>query len=170
MSNAATRAAPHSVVSVLELKEALESLPACSRLSDASADALYSLAYHQSAQGRLTTALQYFTLLALYRPTHPGYLQGLAQTYRMMKRYDEALNVYSFLAAMHAENTSYTLAIAECLLLRGDVQAAMHSVHLVLRYCKAKDAGSSADADTMERAKALSDLLTNAIERAATDA
>lgn len=170
MSNAPASPSADATASVLELKQSLEALPSSLRLSDASADALYSLAYHQAEQGRLTTALQYFSLLMLYRPTNNRYLQGLAHTYQLMERYDEALSIYSFLASVSTDPVAHSLAIAECLLLRGDVEEAKYTVELVLRHCEKDDSDAEAHGDLMGRATALSDLLRIAIEKAGANA
>lgn len=153
-----SNSAPHTaaVQSILDLKEALEALPSNSRLSSADADAIYGLAYQLVGQNRHETAYRYFSLLTLYKPTHVAYLQGLALTYRMMERYDEALNVYSFLATIDPHNLDHGMAIVECLLLQREFQEAQETVALLLAYCKENAVTGRAG----ERAQALFDLLS----------
>ena len=133
--------ATHSptVQSILDLKHALESLPSSSRLSSADANAIYAMAYQLVGQNRFETAYRYFSLLTLYKPTHTAYLQGLGLTYRMMERYDEALNVYSFLVTIDPTNLEHDMAIVECLLLKKEFEEAQQTVTTLLQYCKEND-------------------------------
>lgn len=170
MSNAAVKPDITAVAQLRDLKAALDALPSSARLSNESARTLYALAYHQAAQGHLSTALRYFSLLVLYRPTHPEYLHGLAHTYRMMECYDEALHIYSFLASMYPEECAYTLGIAECLLSQGALEEAKRTVDLVSNYCKASDSGGGGEVDLVARVTALTKLLTNAMDKANADA
>jgi tetratricopeptide (TPR) repeat protein len=150
--------APTSAVqSILDLQEALEALPSNSRLSSADADAIYGLAYQLVAQNRFETAYRYFSLLTLYKPTHVPYLQGLALTYRMMERYDEALNVYSFLATIDSDNLDHQMAIVECLLLQRDFEEAQQTVAWLLQHCK----DNAITGKVSDRAQALVDLLSS---------
>jgi type III secretion system low calcium response chaperone LcrH/SycD len=144
--------------SVLDLKEALEALPSSSRLSNADTEAIYALAHSSVAQGRYETAYRYFSLLTLYKPTNLAYLTGLARTYRLMERYDEALNVYSFLATIDPQEPEHTLAIAECLMLQRDLAEAQRTVELVIRYCKENQAPD----EVRTRAEAFSGLMAGA--------
>lgn len=154
MSHTTTHSA--AVQSILDLKEALESLPSNASLSNADADAIYSLAYQLVGQNRYETAYRYFSLLTLYKPTNTAYLQGLALTYRMMERYDEALNVYSFLATIDPDNLDHHMAIAECLLLRREFEEAQQTVALLLQYCKENAITNKVS----DRAEALQGLLS----------
>lgn len=144
-----------NVGSVLELKDALEALPSSSRLSNADTEAIYALAHQLVAQARYETAFRYFSLLTLYKPTNVTYLRGLALTYRMLERYDEALNVYSFLATIDPNEPQHTLDIAECLLLRRDLDEAKQTVEMIIGYCKE----NSASDKVRSRAEALHDLV-----------
>ncbi len=152
-----------NVQSVLDLKDALESLPSTSRLSNSDTEAIYALAHQLVVQGRYETAYRYFSLLTLYKPTHTAYLQGLALCYRMLERYDEALNVYSFLATVDTDNLDHSIAIVECLLLKREFDEAKHNVELVLQYCKEN---AAADTKAAERAQVLKDLLQAPAQRA----
>jgi type III secretion system low calcium response chaperone LcrH/SycD len=149
---------PLPSASVLDLKAALEQLPSSARLSNADTEAIYALAHSSVAQGRYETAYRYFSLLALYRPTNVTYLTGLARTYRLMERYEEALNVYSFLATIDPGEPEHTLAIAECLLLQRDLAEAQRTVEMVIRYCKENQVPEK----VRSRAEAVSALMTGA--------
>ncbi|KQO20772.1 hypothetical protein ASF11_24745 [Acidovorax sp. Leaf76] len=156
MSNTASPSA--AVQSILDLKAALESLPSNTRLSTADADAIYALAYQLVRQNRYETAYRYFSLLTLYKPTDTAYLQGLALTYRMMERYDEALNVYSFLATIDPDNLDHNMAIVECLLLKREFEEAQDTVTTLLQYCKE----NAITGKVGDRAEALLGLLSSA--------
>lgn len=152
-----------NVQSILDLKDALESLPSSSRLSNSDTEAIYALGHQLVVQGRYETAYRYFSLLTLYKPTHTAYLQGLALCYRMLERYDEALNVYSFLATVDTDNLDHSIAIVECLLLKREFDEAKHNVELVLQYCKEN---AAADTKAAERAQVLMDLLRAPVQGA----
>lgn len=150
MTNATT---PDSVAS---LKAALDTLPSNQRLSQDDCKAVYGLAYHAVAQGHFETAFRYFSLLTLYRPTEPAYLSGLALSYKLLKRYAEALSVYSFLAVTDTGGEpQHTLSIVECLLLLGAYEEARNTLDLVQRFCEE----SGAHAKAAERAQALASML-----------
>lgn len=147
------------VSDIQTLADALANLPSSSRLAHADADKVYSLAYHFLEQGHFQAALQYFSLLCYYQPTHADYLTGAATCNRMLENYSEALKIYSFLAVVYPDNAQHTLAIAECLLLQRDVQEARETVDRVLRYCRENPAPGG-QAKVNEKAQALSDMLT----------
>lgn len=144
-----------TVGQVLELKEALEALPASARLSNADTEAVYALAYQMVQQARYETALRYFSLLTLYRPTDVKYLRGLALCWRMLERYDQALHVYSFLATIDPDEPRHSLDIAECLLLKRDLDEARQTVEMVIRHCQQN---AAAESRVGARARALQQL------------
>lgn len=149
------------------LAAGLEGLPSSSRLANADADQVYSLAYHFLEQGHFQAALQYFSLLCFYKPTHVDYLTGAAICQRMLENYAEALKIYSFLAVTDDENPQHTLAIAECLLLQKEVQEARATVAMVLRYCEQNPAKASNTAKVQSRAQAISQWIAAEIETTA---
>lgn len=146
-----------AVDAVQQLQRALEALPSSSRLTQADCDAIYALAHQLVVQNRSETAYRYFSLLTLYKPTNVAYLQGLALTYRMLERYDEALNVYSFLATIEPDNLDHSLAIVECLLLQREFEEAQQTVTLLLQCCRETPGQGKAG----DRAQALFDLLSS---------
>lgn len=158
-----TGAATSAVQSVLDLKNALEALPSSHRLSQADAEAIYALAHQMVVQGRYETAYGYFSLLTLYQPTSVTYLKGLALCYRMLERYDEALNVYSFLATIDPGEMDHSIAIVECLLLKRDLEEARATVDLILQFC----AENPVPAKSGARIQALHELLGDVREGAA---
>lgn len=152
-----------AVQSVLDLQKALEALPSSSRLSQADTDAIYALAHQMVVQGRYETAYGYFSLLTLYKPTNVSYLKGLALCYRMLERYDEALNVYAFLATIDAQEVDHSIAIVECLLLKRELDEARATMALILQFC----AENPVPAKTSARVQALHELLDPASQGAA---
>lgn len=147
-------AAPSEVVA--QFKAELEALPSKARLSDTDVQVIYAQAYQYVAQGHFDMAFRYFSLLTLYRPTHIAYLAGLALSYKMLKRYAEALGVYSFMAAIDAGEPQHTLAIAECLLLAGAYDEARQTLDMVVRFCQEQPGHDKAG----ERARAMAALLS----------
>ena len=73
----------------------------------------------------------------------------------MMERYDEALNVYSFLATIDPENVDHNMAIVECLLLQREFEEAQQTVTLLLQYCRE----NAITGKVSDRAQALLGLL-----------
>ena len=148
---------PADVQSVLDLKDALDALPSSERLSNADAESIYGMAYQLVDHARFESALGYFSLLTLYKPTHPTYLQGLGICYRALERYEEALNVFSFLAVIDPENLDHEIAIAECLMLQKEFAEAQRTMSLLLRHCKENKIETPSSA----RASALWELLNH---------
>lgn len=147
---------PRSPDTLSTFKAALEALPSSQRLTDEDTEAIYGLAYRAVGQGHYESAFRYFSLLTLYRPTHPTYLGGLALCYRMLERHAEALSVYSFLAATDADGEpEHTLSIVECLLRLGAHDEARQSLTWVRQFCSANQGHEKAT----ERAGALATLL-----------
>lgn len=143
------------VASVQELKRTLDALPSSTRLSDGETEAIYALAHQFVVQARHEVAFRYFSLLVLYRPANVKFLQGLALTHRMLERYDEAINVYSFLATIDPDNLRHSMDIVECLLLKQEVDDARRTVQSLVAACKQ----SGDDKALAERAQAMIDLL-----------
>jgi hypothetical protein len=73
----------------------------------------------------------------------------------MLERYDEALNVYSFLAVIDPLDPQHTLDIADCLMLKRDFEEAKQTVEMVIRYCQE----NKADEKVRDRAEALATLM-----------
>lgn len=142
---------------ILRLKAELEALPSSTRLSPSDTKVIYAQAYQYVAQGQFGMAFSYFSLLTLYRPTCMAYLAGLALSYKMLRRYAEALSVYSFMAAIDHGEPQHTLAIAECLLLAGDYDEARRALDMVVRFCQEE----SGHAKAGERAQAMAALLSS---------
>ena len=140
----------------------LEALPSSARLSLSDTEVIYAQAYQYVAQGQFDMALRYFSLLTLYRPTCIAYLAGLALSYKMLRRYAEALSVYSFMAAIDAEEPQHTLAIAECLLLAGAYDEARRTLDMVVRFCQEQPGHAKAG----ERAQAMTALLSSGADAA----
>jgi tetratricopeptide (TPR) repeat protein len=153
-----------NVQTVLDLKEALEALPSSERLSNADAETIYGMAYQLVEHSRFESALGYFSLLTLYKPTHPAYLQGLGTCYRALERYEEALNVFSFLAVIDPDNLDHEIAIAECLMLQKDFSEAQRTMSLLLRHFKENNIQTPSSV----RASALWELLNHEGKGAAT--
>ncbi|MBW7899921.1 MAG: hypothetical protein H3C26_00460 [Rhodocyclaceae bacterium] len=144
---------------VARLKAQLEALPSGARLKPSDTEVIYAQAYQYVAQGHFDMAFRYFSLLTLYRPTCIAYLAGLALSYKMLRRYAEALSVYSFMAAIDAGEPQHTLAIAECLLLAGAEDEARQTLDMVVRFCRERP-GDAGCAKAGERAQAMAALLS----------
>ena len=117
------------------LRQSLEALPSNSRLSRTDTEAIYGMAYNMVKQGQIEQANGYLSLLTLYAPTNTKYLSGLALTYKLLKAYDAALSVYTFVAALEPLQRQHTLALAECQMLQGDGDGARESLKLVIGFC-----------------------------------
>lgn len=144
---------------LIRLQAELEALPSSARLSPSESAVIYAQAYQYVAQGHFDMAYRYFSLLTLYRPTSIAYLAGLALSYKMLRRYAEALSVYSFMAAIDAEEPQHTLSIAECLLLAGAEEEARRTLDMVVRFCRQRPDHDKA-AKAGERAQAMMALLS----------
>ncbi|WP_315124589.1 tetratricopeptide repeat protein [Comamonas antarctica] len=135
----------------------LQALPSRSRLDQADTEAIYALAYQQAVHGHFDTAYRYFSLLTLYRPTELKYLAGLALSYKMLQEYESAIGVYAYMAMIEADEPEHQLAIAECLLLQGNLDDARATLDLVARFC----AENSGHEKTSARVQAITALLSS---------
>ncbi len=95
-------------------RAALEALPSSRRVTADEAEAIYTMVHSAIVQGQHDAALRYLALLTFLKPTQPRYLSALALTYKLLERFQEALNVYSFLALLEPDELLHPLAVAEC--------------------------------------------------------
>lgn len=120
---------------LLQLKERLESLPSAKRLSDADAEAVYSLAYRDYGLARYDQALRYFQLLLVYRPTHTVYLLGAALCLQRLRSYALATAAFTALRYLEPDTPGHTLALAECQLLSREPVQARDTLVIAINYC-----------------------------------
>ena len=120
---------------VSAFRQELAELPASKRLSRQDAEALYSMGYQLTMQNRIEQAYNYFTLLVLYVPTNPKYLNGLGLSCKLTKRYQQALHIYSFMCILEPTQPQHVLSLAEVQLLQGQTTASCESLKLVVAFC-----------------------------------
>jgi type III secretion system low calcium response chaperone LcrH/SycD len=152
-----------STGALAQLQRELESLPQSRCLTDADAEAVYSLAYREFGQARYEEALRYFQLLLIYRPTAKTYLLGAALCLQRLRRYEPAILVFSALGVVDAAEPSHTLAVAECQLLCHKREEARQTLGLVIDFCRA----SAAHEKVLARAQAMLELMRSQHEPAA---
>jgi len=133
----------------------LSTLAARETLSDEAAEAIYALAHQALTQGHYDQAHEQLSLLTLYRPTHPTYLQALALCYRLRGQYEEAINLYAFLSATEPQPIEHDVAIAQCLLLQGDRAEAQAQIERLSAFCEE----NPGHAPIAQRTQALRELL-----------
>lgn len=142
--------------SVAQLRNDLAALPSSTRLSAQETESIFTLAYNLLSQGHHDKARKFFSLLTLYRPDEARYLLGLAVSYQMLQRYDEAIAAYAFASGIETGKPEHMLSIAECQLLKSDTANARFTLGLVIRFCSEQ----GGFAKTQQRAEALLALLT----------
>lgn len=145
-----------------QLRRDLATLPSSTRLSAQETESLFALAYNLLSQGHHDKARRFFSLLALYRPDEARFLLGLAVSFQMLQRYDEAIAAYAFASGIETGKPEHLLSIAECQLLQNDTASARFTLELVIRFCREQSGFDK----TQQRAEALLTLL-NQGERSA---
>lgn len=136
-----------------ELKKRLESLPSSSRLNPEACETIYFLARNLVLQGQMERAQGFFSVLCLYAPLNTRYRSGMAISSRALGQFDKALLALNFNTLLEPDEPRHALLRAECLIAKGDIEAARNSLALTLDLCVGK-----LDAQTLtlsERAKAL---------------
>ena len=108
-----------------EFRAGFEELPCSRRFTPEQLEVLYGLGYAQAQLEQWEKALPIFTFLSQYGPTRQHYLAGLALCLQKLRRYDEAINIYSLMLVLFADRLDPSLRIAECQLAQGLVADAM---------------------------------------------
>lgn len=113
----------------------LDDLPHTRKLTDADAEATYSVAYNQYARGDYEAAFELFRMLAAFRPANKTYMLGAALCMHRLHRYDGAIACYSALSVMDPADPAHMLATAECQLLAQHRAEAQETLQLVIEQC-----------------------------------
>lgn len=118
---------------VEEFVEALQNTAATERLSPDTLDAIYAIAYQQIQQNRIKPARNYLALLLVYAPTDPRFLSAMAHCCEKDGDDDEAIQLYSLALYIAPQSCQLALALAECLIRRDNVDAAIQILEQLVR-------------------------------------
>ena len=111
-----------------EFKAGFDELPCSRRFTPEQLEVLYGLGYAQAHLEHWDKALPIFTFLSQYGPTRQHYLAGLALCLQKVRRYDEAINIYSLMLVLFADRLDPSLRIAECQLAQGHLADALNTL------------------------------------------
>lgn len=123
---------------VSQLKKALDALPSSSRLNQDACETIYFLARQLVQQGKMERAQGFFSVLVLYAPLNTRYRSGMALTSKALAQYDKALLALDFNTVLEPDEPRHALLRAECLIAKGDIEAARSSLALTLDLCAGK--------------------------------
>lgn len=83
------------------------------QISDKHMEMLYAIAYNFYQDNKIEQANKVFTMLCTYDPLTCKYWEGLAATFRVLKKYNEAIIAYHILSQLDALKISYYVDMAE---------------------------------------------------------
>ena len=108
-----------------KFKAGFDELPCSRRFTPEQLEVLYGLGYAQAHLEQWDKALPIFAFLSQYGPTRQHYLAGLAHCLQKVRRYDEAINIYSLMLVLFADRLDPSMRIAECQLAQGQLAEAL---------------------------------------------
>lgn len=123
-----------------EFRAGFDELPCSRRFTPEQLEVLYGLGYAQAQLEQWGKALPIFTFLSQYGPTRQHYLAGLALCLQKVRRYDEAINIYSLMLVLFADRLDPSLRIAECQLAQGHAAEALATLRQLDRALTDNDA------------------------------
>lgn len=116
-----------------ETKEATSPLRS---YSDAERETLYSSGYHFYAQGSFEKASDLFLQLILCEPYEENYWRGLASSYQMQSKWDEALHAWALCALLKEEDPLPHYHAAECLFSKKEKEETQKALRQAKLRCK----------------------------------
>lgn len=143
-----------------DLAQQLDALPSASRLTAEQLEVVYALAYSHVAQHQYEQALPIFSFLCLYGPTRKHYLVGLALCLQMVRRYEDALDIYALILTLYPQHYDAALRTAECQLALEQIDAACTTLELL----ETIGQDGNSDAPWLGRVRALRQLLSGRTE------
>ena len=84
------------------------------QIPDKHMEMLYAIAYNFYQGKKIEKANKIFTMLCTYDPLTTKYWEGFAATFRVQKKYNEAIAAYHMLTQLDALKISYYIDLAEC--------------------------------------------------------
>jgi len=150
-----------------DLKELLENFLAqgatlsdIPNLSEETMEAIYSIAYTLYNQGKYEDAEKVFRSLSFYDHMNKRYFMGLGACRQMLKRYDEAIETYSYATMLDIDDPRPPLFAGDCHLALGNLEAAKSGYTAAQEWAGKKEENSQ----IRERAKNMLELLEKNLE------
>jgi tetratricopeptide (TPR) repeat protein len=132
----------------MTLKELLPSIKQNAQL-------IYAAAYEFYQKDQFEKAYNLFTMLCIYDPKNTKYLEGLAVTAKLLKKYNEALFAWYTLTEVDPIKLSYYLDLAEMFYRIHQIEAAVKCCEVIERLAQEEPFKSENDDIEMCRKKAI---------------
>ena len=126
-------------------------------MSDDAMEAIYSVAYNLYQGGKYDEAQKVFQFLCFYDHFNRKYFMGLGACQQMMKKYDNAIEIFTFATVLDADDPRPMLYIGDCHLAMDDKEKAKASYETVLEWAK----GQSGYEDETQRAESMLENLAS---------
>lgn len=94
-------------------------------------DALYALAYDYHEKGCYEESTTFFRLLTTANHAEKKHWIGLASSLQMMKKYEEAANMYGIAFALDQTDPYLPFYAAECCFSQGDTERGLQALEAV---------------------------------------
>lgn len=104
--------------------------------SEAEKETLYSSGYHFYAQGNYEKASDLFLQLTLSNPYEESYWRGLASSYQMQNKWDEALHAWALCALLKEDDPLPHYHAAECLFSKKEKEETQKALMQAKLRCK----------------------------------
>ena len=104
--------------------------------SEAEKETLYSSGYHFYAQGNYEKASDLFLQLTLSDPYEESYWRGLASSYQMQSKWDEALHAWALCALLKEDDPLPHYHAAECLFSKKEKEETQKALMQAKLRCK----------------------------------
>lgn len=92
---------------------------------------IYASAYHHYENGKYEKAVSLFRFLIINDVKSKRFWMGIGAAQQMLKKYDEAIQSYTFAALINDKDPYLFYHAAECLFSRGDIPLALQTLDSV---------------------------------------
>lgn len=123
--------------------------------NDTDYEVVYALGSDLYNQGRYADAMKAFGFLVIHNQWEKRFVSAFAASLQMCKRYEDAIQYYSFASVMDMRDPVPTFHTAECMIALGQLGDAKQALEIVVN-----QSGDEKHAGLKARAQAMLDLMT----------
>lgn len=126
-------------------------------LSDETMEAVYGVAFNLYSHGKYEDAEKIFRFLGFFDHLNKKYFMGLGACRQMLKKYQEAIESYTFASMLDADDPLPPLHAGECHLATGNLEAAESGFYAAVNWATKPE-----HAKVKDRASGLLELVRSA--------
>ena len=115
-------------------------------MSDEAMEAIYSVAYNLYQGGKYEEAQKVFQFLCFYDHFNRKYFMGLGACQQMMKQYEQAIEIFSFVTVLDSDDPRPLIYVGDCYIAMGEKDNARYAYETALEW--AEDNGEFAEERT----------------------